>query len=374
MTPLGDRFYVAAYARGFAVFDTATDQQVGETHPTREGAERCRRARRQPQRGGVTTCSPAPPRRATWSRSSATGGAAPHRPGRGRQGRRLPARHDLHQGHGVLASGSSSGSCVRSPAASLPAPTSARASTPTAPATSTATTPTRRPSTTSASRPSRPPPVGQGDRRHGPAPHHRTVRPRAAHPRRLPRLGTGRPRRLHRGDRRHRVVHIERMHVNDHLKVAGTPDRIALVDGDRRRPQDRLVLGLVVRHASSASTPTATCTTSPPASAPHDYRKRPGARHPPARRQRAGPAAAGSTPPPAGHRQERPRAHAWQKRRDLDLGELHPRRTGLRRARGNGRNTDELMDLYRQAVEAGCWTDALKAAFADRKADLSQAA
>lgn len=40
VTDYGDRYVVAPYASGFGVFDIATDQQVGKTHPTRTAADR----------------------------------------------------------------------------------------------------------------------------------------------------------------------------------------------------------------------------------------------------------------------------------------------------------------------------------------------
>lgn len=169
-------------------------------------------------------------------------------------------------------------------------------------------------------------------------------------------------------------IHIERMHVNDRLKVAGTPDRIALVDGVPT------VVDLKTGSfwASSCATQLGIYANSDlydiktATRIPTDYRKdRALVIHLPAGtgevRLRWVDIAAGY-----GQASEwAPKAHAWQKRRDLDLGDYVPAVTDFVSLAGIAGGLDDLFALHGQAVAAGCWDDALKAAFSARKQQLA---
>lgn len=172
-------------------------------------------------------------------------------------------------------------------------------------------------------------------------------------------------------------IHIERMHVNDQLKVAGTPDRIALVDGVP-----------TVVDLKTGSFWASSCATQLGIYANSDlYDIKTGQRiSTDYRKDRALvihlPAGSGQcrlrwVDIAAGWQEASewaPRAHAWQKRRDLDLGDYTPQTRDFAGLAAIAADTDALMALYEQAVAAGCWNDSVRAAFSARKAELHDGA
>lgn len=169
-------------------------------------------------------------------------------------------------------------------------------------------------------------------------------------------------------------LHIERMHVNDALRVAGTPDRIAVIDGVPT------VVDLKTGSfwASSCATQLGIYANSDlydiktARRIPTDYRKdRALVIHLPAGtgevRLRWVDTATGY----AEASDWAPKAHKWQKRRDLDLGDYTPATPDFAALAAMAGSVDDLMALHGQAVAAGCWDDAVKAAFSARKAELA---
>lgn len=173
-------------------------------------------------------------------------------------------------------------------------------------------------------------------------------------------------------------LHIERMTVQDGLHVAGTPDRIGRGRDGKVRIYD-LKTGSF--WASSCATQLGVYVNSALYDIATAERSEHGAEtdcgvviHLPAgsglaRLKRVDIAAGwqvASTIAPA--------VHAWQKNRDLDLGDLDdtPRLNLVLLVQG-ATTTGELMALYQQAVQAGEWTDDVKALFSARKAEIAAA-
>lgn len=168
-------------------------------------------------------------------------------------------------------------------------------------------------------------------------------------------------------------VHIERMHVNDQLHVAGTPDRIALVDGvptvvDLKTgsfwaSSCATQLGI---YANSALYDIRTAER-----IPTDYRKdRALVIHLPAG---SGECRLRWVDIAAGWQEASewaPRAHAWQKRKDLDLGDYTPAPPDFAGLAALAGSVDDLTALYEQAEAAGCWNDLVKQAFSRRKTEI----
>jgi hypothetical protein len=172
-------------------------------------------------------------------------------------------------------------------------------------------------------------------------------------------------------------LHIERMHVNDELRVAGTPDRIALIDG-----QETVVdLKTGSFYASSCAAQLGIYANS------HRYDIATCERIPTGYRRDRGLV----VHLPAGSGQARLRwvdigagydiakrtcclIREWRKRRDLDLGDYAPPAPAYIALAGMAASIDDLMRLYERAVAEGQWNDELKAVFAARKRELQGAA
>lgn len=174
-------------------------------------------------------------------------------------------------------------------------------------------------------------------------------------------------------------LHIEKMTVCDPLHVAGTPDRIGRGPDGKVRIYDLKTgsfwasscasqLGV---YANSALYDITTATRSAHG-AETDYGV---VIHLPAG---SGRVAMRKVDIAAGWQiasQIAPAVHAWQKNRDLDLGDLDatPRLNLVLLVQG-ATTTDELMGLYQQAVMAGEWTDDIRALFTARKNELAASA
>ena len=171
-------------------------------------------------------------------------------------------------------------------------------------------------------------------------------------------------------------LHIERMTVNDRLRVAGTPDRIGRGPDGTVRVYD-LKTGSM--WASSCAAQMGVYANSQLYDIATGDRTDHGADvdravviHLPAgsgeARLRLVDIAAGwqvaSTIAPA--------VEAWQKRRDLDLGEVVVTpRLDVVAAVAQAATVDDLLELHARAVAAGVWTDDVRALFTARKAEVA---